>query len=213
MTLSILVATVGRRNQQFLDLMEDLTKQAERWPIEIIAYWNNGELPISEIRQQLLEEATTDYVCFVDDDDTVPVYYCDEIMWALGKDYVGFEVQLFEKDRLMPRVFHSIKYGVWHDDDYGYYRGVTHLNPIKREIALKAKFTGDEAGEDEDWARMVTPYVRSENYIDKIMYYYRHDADETLFGGAHKKRQTYERPDFRHPQFKWHPKSQVIGRM
>lgn len=211
--LSILVATIGRREVSFLALMDRLVSQIERNSIEVVAYWNNGEATIGDIRQDLLEAATGDYVCFIDDDDMVPDYYCDEIFYALDKDYVGFELELFEKDTKLPRVFHSIKYGVWHQDERGYYRGVTHLNPIKRSLALQGTFGKQGAGEDESWSRSVTPHVRTENYIDKIMYYYHHDADNTTFGGADQPVSQYTRPDYSHPQFRWHPKSQLSGAM
>jgi glycosyltransferase involved in cell wall biosynthesis len=211
--LSILVATIGHRNDKFEALMNYLMPLTERWPIEVIAYWNTGELSIGEIRQRLLEEATGEYVCFIDDDDWVPDWYCAEIMAALGKDYVGFEVELLEKDKKMPPVFHSIRYGVWHQDDKGYYRGVTHLNPIKRELALSGQFSQFGIGEDESWSRTVTPNVRTENYIDKVMYYYHHDPDETMFGGKVKPHKDYERVDFKHPQFRYHPDSKLSGRM
>lgn len=212
--LSILIATIGRRNEKFQGLLKELLTQAEGKPVEIVAYWNNGEASIGDIRQDLLKEAEGEYVCFIDDDDGIPDYYIPEILMALGKDYVGFEVELFEKDQKMPRVFHSIKYGIWHQDDEGYYRGVTHLNPIKRKLALKGKFNKAGSGEDEWWAVKVTPHVRTENYINKIMYYYHHDADDSSFvttsrGAKH----TYERPGIEHPQFRWHPKSKVKGTM
>lgn len=211
--LSILIATIGRRNESFLRVVDELTKQAAFKPVEVIAYWNNGELSIGEIRQSLIEESKGEYICFVDDDDWVPDWYCTDIVHNLGEDYVGFEVELFEKDKKMPRVFHSIKYGIWHQDDKGYYRGITHLNPIKREIALLGEFSKQGIGEDESWARLVAPHVRTENYIDKIMYYYHHDQDETTFGGREQPRKTYTRPEFNHPQFRWHPKSSMKGIM
>lgn len=202
--LSILIATQGRRNEKFLALLESLERQIEVLPIEVLAFWNNGELSIGEIRQRLVEAATGDYTCFIDDDDKIPAYYCQEILTHLGKDYVGFEVQLFEKDVVMPRVFHSIKYGIWHQDENGYYRSITHLNPLKREIALQGKFGVNGIGEDEDWARSIQPLVRTENYIDKIMYYYLHDMDDTSFGGPSIDRnKKYERPKVNYPWFRY----------
>lgn len=211
--VSILIATQGRRNDKFQALVRELLRQFSTTnDFEIVAYWNNGEKSIGDIRQALLEEAKGEYVCFIDDDDWVPDWYCAEILNHLGKDYIGFEVELFEKDHKMPRVFHSIRYGIWHQDDQGYYRGITHLNPIRREIALQGKFGQQGLGEDEDWARTISPLVRTENYIDKIMYYYRHDADDTSFGGQRQKPQTYTRPVIDHPNFRYHPLSKTKGR-
>lgn len=183
--LSILIATVGSRTQSFLLLMSSLTRQIKRanLNIEVVALWNNGEKSIGDIRQKLLECARGEYVCFVDDDDTLSESYCDEIIKALGKDYVGFEVMMFNDGVQMPRVFHSIRYNNWSQDENGYYRGVTHLNPIKRSIALKGSFSGT-AGEDERWSNAVRPYVTTENYIDKPMYYYYHVSGRTHFGSG-----------------------------
>src|SRR5688572_3266855 len=108
--------------------MEHLTKMAEKHPVEIIAYWNNGERPIGKIRQDLLAEAKGEYVCFIDDDDWVPDYYLDEIFWALDEDYVGFKVQVWERDQITGEATHSIKHGVWHQEGDKFFRGVTHLN-------------------------------------------------------------------------------------
>lgn len=211
--LSILIATIGRRKDSFIKLMASLMPQTEGKEVEVIAYWNNGEESIGHIRQALLEEAKGDYVCFVDDDDEVPDYYCDAILEHLGEDYVGFQVELFEKNKKMLPVFHSIKYGVWHQDDKGYYRGITHLNPIRRELALQGEFGKQGLGEDETWARTMMSLVKTEKYIHEIMYYYRHDADETTFGGAYQPWAKYKRPVYGHTNFRWHPKSKDRGAM
>lgn len=213
--LSILIATIGRRNDSLIKLLAQLMPQTEgkEVEVEVVAYWNNGEHSIGEIRQALLENAQGEYVCFIDDDDRVPDYYVPEILNAMGEDYIGFEVELFEKDVRKPRVFHSIKYGVWHQDENGYYRGITHLNPIKREIAVQGIFGPQGLGEDESWARNISPLVRTENYIDKIMYYYHHDADETTFGGAYHAWAEYKRPTYGHANFRWHPNSKKEGAM
>lgn len=213
MKLSILIATIGRRNGNLLALLAYLMPQTEDKEVEVIAYWNNGEDSIGHIRQDLLKEAKGEYVCFIDDDDRIPDYYVAEILNNVGKDYIGFEVELFEKDIKMPRVFHSIKYGVWHQDDNGYYRGITHLNPVKRDIAIQGNFGIQGLGEDETWARVISPLVRTENYIDKIMYYYHHDADNTTFGGSYNLWAEYTRPIYKHTNFRWHPKSKQRGSM
>lgn len=210
--LSILIATVGWRRASFTKLLERLFPQIERNNIEVVAYWNNGETDIGSIRQALLEDAKGEYVCFIDDDDMVPDWYCDEIFWNLGRDYVGFQVELFNDGVKMPPVYHSIRYGVWHDDETGYYRGVTHLNPIKRELALLGNFGKQGLGEDETWSRSVTPHVRTEHYIDKIMYYYYHNKAETTFGGKERKPQFHIRSEFDHPQFRYHPLSKKEGK-
>ncbi len=184
--LSILIATLTRRHEKFGDLVKELSRQAEAFgdDIEIVAYPNNGERSIGQIRQALLEAANGDYICFIDDDDAVPHYYCREIMKNLGEDYIGFEVEFIDNGKPRPRVYHSLKYRNWTQDAYGYYRSVTHLNPIRRSIALEGRFDGP-AGEDERWSLSIAPLVKTENYIDKVMYIYLYNSETSYFASQY----------------------------
>lgn len=213
MKLSILIPTIGRRYNKFLLLVEYLTKQVEGLPIEIVAFWNTCEYPIGKIRQKLVEDAKGEYVCFIDDDDWVPGYYCQSIIDALGKDYVGFDVDVQENGNHRGTAFHSLQYTIWRQEEPSYYRGVTHLNPIRRELALQGTFHSNGAGEDEDWARTMTPITKTENYLGKIMYIYRHDTQDTMFGGKSGPLKQYERPEFEHKQFRYHKLSKQRGCM
>lgn len=212
MKLSILIATIGRRKDKFASLLCMLNKQvqAQNGQVEIVAYWNNGELPVSTIRRKLIEQAKGDYICFIDDDDSVPEDYCETILTALKSepDYVGFKVKFFNEGVEAKPVYHSIRYPSWYEDERGYYRGVTHLNPIKRSIALQGDFgTSAQAGEDELWARSVAQLVTNEEYIDRPMYYYYHDKDDTTFGGGKRMDGRYNRPRVEQPYFSYHKNS------
>jgi len=214
MKLSILIATVGWRTEAFLGLLYHLMPQVKTFAgkVEVIAYWNNGELPVGQIRKALVEQASGEYVCFIDDDDMVPDYYCKKILGALGKDYVGFRVKFFNDGVEMPPVTHSLRHTTWSQDEYGYYRGVTHLNPIKREIALRGEWpTSRQAGEDELWAKSVTPFVKTENYLDEVMYFYYHSKSDTSFGGDSKPRERYTRPVIKEKWFRYHPDSKEVS--
>lgn len=187
----------------FEKLLKKLMKQVDKHQgaIRVIAYWNNGELPIGEIRQTLLEAATGTYVCFIDDDDAIPAYYCDEIIKALGKDYVGFRVRLLIHGVVHPPVYHSLKYDSWFEDRKGYYRNVTHLNPIKRKLALVHGFQSNEFGEDGIWARDTLPLVKTENYINKIMYYYHYGENSSW--KVRPAYRTFARPKVKYKFFKY----------
>lgn len=202
--LSILIATLARREQKFRALVDHLAKQAEGLPVEIVAYWNSGEKSIGQIRQALLEASIGGYICFIDDDDWVPDYYVKEVLAALGKDYVGFEVELYSNGELKPRVYHSLKYDKWFEAYDGYYRNVTHLNPIRREIALQGKFNGG-AGEDESWSRQVAPFVKTENYIDRPMYQYYHVTTDSSFSSNPPVPGAFQRLELDYPCFRYIP--------
>lgn len=206
--LSILIATIGQRKSQLRKLLDILFRQIRDKPVEIVAYWNNGERPMGEIRQALVDEAKGEYICFIDDDDEVPAYYVDRILKALGKDYVGWRMQAWHDGVKLKPTFHSIKYSTWYDDDNGFYRNISHLNPIKRSLALQISFeTPKGIAEDEPWANRIAPLVKSENYIDDVMYFYHHTTGDSLWRGNVTKNKEYERLIIKNKQFRWHPLS------
>lgn len=186
--LSILICTVPYRTEELEKLLKVLMPQVEKFEgrIEVLALWNQGHHTLNHYRRALLAEAKGRYICYVDDDDVVASYYCSQIIKNMGKDYIGFRVQLTNEGVVRKPAYHSIKHDHWYEDGSGYYRGITHLNPIKREIAIQGDWGPDrrEAGEDAIWAKSLAPLVKSENYIDKIMYYYQHNMEKSLFSGS-----------------------------
>ena len=212
-SLSILIATVGEREKRFLQLVEKLAPQvqAHNGEIEVLVFWNNFERPVSEVRQDLVDQAYGDYVCFIDDDDSVPDYYCDRIMDAIktSPDQVGWRQQLYWDGVKTKPTFHSIKYLGWSEDANGYYRECSHLNPIKREIALQVPFTGYDGPEDFNWAQEVAPLVKTEEYIEDCMYFYYFNSTDTIWQGKKVPDKNYTRPEL--PEhFRYHPDSKSV---
>lgn len=205
---SVLIATVGRRQDRFTRLLEQLLPQATD-DVEVIAYWNNFERPLGEIRQALVDEASGDYVSFIDDDDKIPEYYCAEVLDALSynPDYVGWQQQLYQDGMPLKPTFHSLEYSYWHEDEDGWYRNISHLNPIRKDIAKKATFIVESGvPEDYTWAQKIAPFVKVEKYIDKIMYEYYPSAEDSLWRGTNETG-SFHRPNVEDKHFKWHPES------
>lgn len=177
--------------------------------VTVLALWNHGQHSVGWYRQQMVETASAEYVCFVDDDDRVPENYCDRIMKALADrpDYVGFTVRLVDehwRGASKPAI-HSIKYDCWSEDPGGWYRHVSHLNPIRRDLALEGSLDGP-AGEDQRWANEVHPFLRSEVFIDQDMYYYQFNPADSTLRGTNRQPVT-QRPALDWPHFYWHPES------
>jgi len=134
--------------------------------VTVEALWNNGERPIGRLRQDLLEHATSQYVCFVDDDDDVPADYVKTILPLLdGVDYVGFKVEVAGGSV----VEHSLRHSGW--DGKPGYRDLSHLNPLRRQLALQSFFDGSY-GEDRSWASQLRGLVLTEHFLDRVMYFY-----------------------------------------
>lgn len=204
--LTVLIATVGIRNDMFTKLVtERLLPQVANYngKVSVLAYWDNFEASLGHIRQDLIENANSDYICFLDDDDDIPDYYIKEIMDSLKTDvdYVGWQMQLYHDGQKMKPTFHSLVYDSWAEDENGWYRNVSHLNPIKRKLALKGDFTR-AVPEDVDWATQVVPYVKTEAYIDKPMYFYHHSTEGSLWDKK-KTPTNFSRPEISSPYFKY----------
>jgi hypothetical protein len=214
-TWTILVATIGRRRQLFTRLVGELTRQARPHAgrVKIIALWNNGERPLGHVRQALIESATTDYVSFVDDDDQLPEYHVDEVLTALGDgdvDYVGWRMQCYIDGVKMKPTFHSLRYKNWYEDETGYYRDVSHLNPVRRSLALRCDFARTEPPEDVAWVNQLRPHVKTERYVDRVMYHYFSSPGDSTWRPGSVQAKNFRRVEVSDVNFTYHPWSFTI---
>lgn len=180
------ILTVPPRAAQLKELLDLLEPQIDKanGEVQAIVLYNNFDKNLGELRQSIVDRAQGEYISFIDDDDTVPTDFIETILPLLdGKvDYVGFKVNLTHNGNKMKPVYHSLKYSDWKEDDSGYYRDITHLNPIKTSIARQATFFGG-AGEDVSWSNQLRGKAKTEHFIDREMYNYRHSSTATLADG------------------------------
>jgi glycosyltransferase involved in cell wall biosynthesis len=185
-TLSILIPTVNGREEKLEKLLHILeAQQTDDDPddindIEIIVDKDNKEVSIGEKRQRLLESAQGEYVVFIDDDDEVSHDYIRQILKNLGADAVGFLIDCFYDGKYTGRAKASKQYLNWADDvdGYRYVRTIYHKTPHKRELALQTGFKDIRFGEDYDYCMRLQPLIKTENFIDKVLYFYRYTSSE-----------------------------------
>lgn len=211
---TIMVATLGQRQDRFERLLNRLLPQVESAAgrVNVLAYWNNGERPLAEIRQSLVEEADGEFVSFVDDDDLVSPNYVTRILPLLDDeiDYVGFRLQCSVDGVPLKPTYHSLAFDQWYDDAKGYYRDVSHLNPIRRSLALQADFRRTEPPEDVAWADQLRGVLKTEKFVDDIMYFYESSSWDTTWrpGSVSQPRVgQYFRLAVDSPYFRYHPES------
>lgn len=221
-TWSILVPTIPRRAALFERLLDVLLPQLDELAgrVRVIAWRNSGEPRLAEVRDALVDDAPGEYVSFIDDDDLVPDYFVAEVARALEQrpDHVGFRLSyepLNEREHEV--VEHSVIYsraqgsrGWGRCRDGILYRDLTHVDPIRREIAARGRFAEarPHRAEDRVWVRQVRPLVETEAYVDKIMYRYLYDPDESSWGGVDRwLGPVPPRIEPASPYFTWHPRS------
>jgi hypothetical protein len=207
---TILIATLGRRNACLERLLAILMPQVEaaQGRVTVLALRNHGG-DVARFRNQLVEAAPGRYISFVDDDDMVPEYFVREVLPLLdGVDYIGWRMQAFQDGMRLVPTYHSLAFGEWRQDGSGFYRDVSHLNPVRRELTEGCTFSGRQ--EDREWAAQLRPRLRTEHVIDREMYqYYWVTSDSVTSDTA---RQHGGGPDQLPdvplgPYFSWHPAS------
>lgn len=179
MRWQIFIPTVVDRGEKFQRLCDVLAPQVEKYhgDIEVVVLWNNYEHELSELRQMMIEDATAEYVNFIDDDDLVSEDYCDQIYPLLdGVDYIGFRVAFYQEGQKQKPVIHSLTCEGWSDNGEGFYRRGTLINPVKRTIMLKTGFKDSDyrkgIPEDTTYATNVDKYLKTEHFVDKEIHIY-----------------------------------------
>lgn len=177
--LSILIPTLEKRQALFTRiytiLKEQIIANGLENCIEIIYRRDNGEMPVGTKRNKLLEQSRGEYVCFIDDDDMVSADYIK----LLYDNLVTYPDCLSLKGIITnngknPRIFiHSLSYKKLFESNGVYYRPPNHLNPIRRDIAIRFTFPSRYVGEDSDWCLQVSKSGLLKNEVEiKTPYYF-----------------------------------------
>lgn len=190
--LSICLPTVTNRAHLFAELKAEVDRQCKGHPVEVLVACDSKQISIGKKRQNLLEEAKGKYVVYIDDDDAIAKDYVEQIISALQTepDCVGFLVECTFNGRGKCLAKASSKYKDWAEnvDGYRYVRSPYQKTPIKREIALQVGFPDLRFGEDLVYSRAVVKLIKSEVFIDKVLYYYKFVSErhDTKYGFPRK---------------------------
>jgi|SRR3990167_7922771 len=182
MKLSILIPSLISRASELNNLREKITRQCAENnlydDVEIISSVDNGELTIGEKRNELLQRAKGEYVCYIDDDDDISNEYLKLIFNKIRPDCCSL-TGVITWDGERSEIFeHSIKYREYKTNETGipkYERYPNHLNVIRTDIAKQFKFPEINHGEDTDFATQIfkSGLLKTESVISEILYHYK----------------------------------------
>jgi glycosyltransferase involved in cell wall biosynthesis len=220
---TILVPTISERAHLLARLLDRLLPQldAHAGAVRVLAWHNNGTPGLGVIRDRLIADAGSEYVSFIDDDDLVAEDYVAAVMDALaqGPDHVGFKLEFTaaaHEGGVAGReiVEHSLVHGRWGRTREGVLvRDFTHVDPIRRTIAMNGSFIVRRPGraEDRHWVKQVRPWLAgmAEVYVDRVLYHYLYDAAVSAWQRPGELAAVRPRLDVDHPYFAWHPESEA----
>ena len=178
--LSVLICTIRERKVFFDRLYSKLKNQINKFClngiVDIEYICDNRELKIGAKRNMLVQKAKGKYVCFIDDDDDISDDYLKLLVEACknDKDCVSLTGQITTNGTNPKRFIHSVMYKEYKEVNNIYFRPPNHLNCIRHSIAKKFTFEAKNFGEDTDWAMEIckSGIIKTETYIDKIIYFY-----------------------------------------
>jgi hypothetical protein len=185
MKLQLMVLTQPGRHEMLKQVVSEFDRQLAPWPVDhangrpvelLIGMWND-KLDLGENRNALIRRATAEYVMFFDDDDFPAHDFVDTILPLLdGVDYIGYQLQCWCQHlryQEYGETDHSLRHPDWSREGMKFFRDISHVNPMRRELALRAEFDGG-FGEDHRWAAKLRHLgiVKTEHYIPRVMYHY-----------------------------------------
>lgn len=178
--LSILIPTLNSREALLQRLMDMLAPQLTD-EVEVLTAPDNGELSIGEKRNHLIQQATGDYVCFIDDDDRISEDYISQMLAGISQGVDAVCIQgINTEDGQDESLFFDVPYQEWkpvrRDGKRAFARGIQHLDAIRREIASAVKFPHLYFSEDHAWGKALESkkLIKSWHCLDHPIYFYDH---------------------------------------
>lgn len=194
MILEILVPTTFDRDEYRKRFMNRLLPQIDRYKdrVKISLNLDEGEhkggKPIGMKRNELLQEAVGEYVCFWDDDDYVSATAVKSVLESIrtghalylgGVDVIGIKGHKRNiKQKTVERFIQSIKFKQRARNGDTIISYPTHLNPVKRSIATQIKFPCISFGEDAQYADKLRHLLKTEVMINETIYFYEYRSDK-----------------------------------
>ena len=182
MKLSILIPSLESRSAVRYNLLRQIYDQIIScnafFQVEVKCIIDNKEITTGEKRNQLLDSAIGRYIVFIDDDDEIYEDYLSLILEAIktNADVIGTQGH-YSIDGDSKQLWILSKDFTDHDSNGILYRRANHLSPVKRELALQAKFPHISNAEDKAYSEALNKYLKTETKIDKPIYHYKYSSN------------------------------------
>lgn len=188
--LSILMPTIPSRSYIFFRLMREVKYQVEYCKkvhptlgdVQVLVdrrkeFLKGGPL-IGEKRQSLIERASGQYVCFLDDDDNISPQYVETLLRLCNH---GADVCTFRNISKFDNYWCVVDMGLNNPNEQAHdrdivYRKPWHICPVRKEFADKHIVPSMNYGEDWKWFEKVLSHCTSEAKTNNILHQYNHSS-------------------------------------
>lgn len=173
--LSILICSLPSRLKDF-SLIEEVTKQANGLPVEVLYLGDNWKKPTGVKRNILKMAMSGERGLYADDDDEISPDYVSELLAAHEEnpnvDVITYNVWISQNGGPKEPVHYSIEFRHDKNGVGVYYRIPNHLMAFRKDLLQSVDFQPITMGEDATWARAIKHKVNRQHYIDKYLYTY-----------------------------------------
>src|SRR4029079_9997187 len=174
--LTVIVPSIPSRMESLYGVLNDLFKQADGKPVEIVCLLDNRKSNLSEKRNQAIKNAKGRFISFVDDDDKIEPDYVDQILEAIKTnpkaDCVVFDVLVHGYTPEPKLCAYGIEYEQG-ENETSYLRKPNHVMAYRTEISRKHEYRKDLSAisEDTEWAERASKDIQSQARISKTLYH------------------------------------------
>lgn len=186
MKLSILICSVDKveRQENLNKLIHELNHQicsnyAEEI-VEVLIEKDNGEMSVGGKRNILIEQAQGEYICFVDDDDSISKNYLNIILQNLTKDILLFKIEHLINGVKSEYIQPSLYIDYLKTQEVIFCTNHLHLCPHKKSISKLVKFKELNFSEDIDYSQRMIPFISSYDLINEALYIYNDNIEKSL---------------------------------
>ena len=179
---TIFILTINGR-ENYLKRLRGLLDPQLNHQVDVVVLKDNREHSIGEKRQYAVDNCTTKYINFIDDDDIIAGSYVDKILHWMRRDAygVGFRGIITMDGKIPVEFIHKagLPYSekpVRYDGAMRYTRPLNHLNPVMTSIAKEIGYKPISMGEDRDYSIRLAEsgLVQDDCLVNDYLYFYQY---------------------------------------
>lgn len=187
-TLSILICSVDTEERQaklkklISELNRQISKNFAEEVIEIIIDTDNMDKSVGKKRNDLIEKAQGEFICFIDDDDFISENYLSTILYHLnsGIDILLIAIEHIENGVNKPKIIPSLYIDNLNTGEAVFKTNHFHLCPHKKSIARNVLFEWVNFAEDMLYSQKMVKHINNYFLISEPIYIYFDNLQKSL---------------------------------